>query len=91
MDRTLDQTTLETVALLEARLLRVQHMLFGHAELPDAVAPEDSVWERVALLDREFNRMVCHVKAYSALLNICTHGGGEDAPRRLSDHGAPSC
>ena len=90
MDRTLDQTTIETISLLEARLLRIEQILFGSAAAPIAPAAlEDSVVERITLLERDFSRLVSKIKAYSELLDLCRFSlfpHGQSRMHRWANH-----
>ena len=71
MDNPLDQTTLSTIALLETRLLRIEHLLYG----PPASHPppqHGSAVRRMGELERRFSTMLSHVRVYGELLKICT-------------------
>ncbi|PFH59536.1 hypothetical protein XA68_12203 [Ophiocordyceps unilateralis] len=69
MDRPLDQTTLSTIDLLEARLLRVEHVLCGASASPTLVRHE-SVTRRMADLERRFSSMLSRIRVYADLLKI---------------------
>ena len=71
MDNTLDQTTLATISLLEARLLRIEHILYGPTT-PPTQAPTESAITSLAELDRRFNQLVRHYRVYAEILKICT-------------------
>ncbi|KAF4592368.1 nuclear distribution protein [Ophiocordyceps camponoti-floridani] len=69
MDCPLDQTTISTIELLEARLLRIEHILCGPSASPPFVRPE-SVTRRMADLERRFSSMVSRIRVYADLLKI---------------------
>ncbi|POR30882.1 Uncharacterized protein TPAR_08891 [Tolypocladium paradoxum] len=69
MDNPLDQTTLSTIALLESRLLRLEHLLYG----PTASHPppqHGSAVRKMGELERRFSLMLSHVRVYGELLKI---------------------
>ena len=70
MDNTLDNTTLATIELLEARLLRLEHIVYGPAGNPDAI-PESSATSTMRALERRFQALVSRSRAYQDLLKIC--------------------
>jgi hypothetical protein len=70
MDNPLDQTTLTTIALLESRLLRVEHLLHGRTSSQPHVL-QDSAVQKMKDLERRFALMVSHFRVYSELLKIC--------------------
>ncbi|RDA95324.1 hypothetical protein CP533_3550 [Ophiocordyceps camponoti-saundersi (nom. inval.)] len=70
MDRPLDQTTLSTIDLLEARLLRVEHVLCGPSVPPPPAARHESVTRRMADLERRFSSMLSRIRVYADLLKI---------------------
>ena len=69
-DRTMDQTALSTISLLEARLLRIEHLLFGPSPVPDRV-PVDSAYQSLESLERRLASLVSQVRVYAELLKIC--------------------
>ncbi|PHH77139.1 hypothetical protein CDD80_907 [Ophiocordyceps camponoti-rufipedis] len=69
MDQPLDQTTLSTIELLEARLLRIEHIICGPSASPPLVRPE-SVTRRIADLERRFSSMLSRIRVYADLLKI---------------------
>jgi len=71
MDRSLDQTTLETIALLESRLHRLERLLYGPAA-PPSQPPKKSVLRSLADLERRFAHLIRHCRAYSDILKLCT-------------------
>ena len=70
MDNTLDQTTLATIALLESRLLRIEHILYGPTVLPTE-PPAQSAISSLAELEHRFNQIVKHLRVYAEILKIC--------------------
>ncbi|KAI6088530.1 hypothetical protein F4821DRAFT_233968 [Hypoxylon rubiginosum] len=66
MDSTLDNTTLSTISLLEARLLRVEHLLFGHTVQQPKVPAIRSMQE----LERRFGTLLQRVRVYGELLKL---------------------
>ncbi|KAL2022948.1 hypothetical protein VTK56DRAFT_4163 [Thermocarpiscus australiensis] len=69
MDDPLDQTTLATISLLEARLLRIEHILYGSAT-PPAQPPAESATSSLAQLERRFANLLRHVRVYAEILKI---------------------
>ncbi|KAI1842576.1 hypothetical protein JX265_012568 [Neoarthrinium moseri] len=65
-DRHLDDTTLETISYLESRLLRIEHMLYGHTT-PPAKAP---AIPNLQQLEHRFAQLLQHVRTYAELLKI---------------------
>ncbi|KAK0725896.1 hypothetical protein B0H67DRAFT_480785 [Lasiosphaeris hirsuta] len=72
MDDSLDKTTLATISLLEARVLRIEHILYG-PWLPPKDPPRDSTATNLADLEHRFAILTHHVKVYSDILKICKH------------------
>jgi hypothetical protein len=71
MDETLDKTTLSTISLLEARLLRIERLLFG-ASAPPSRASETPVGTALSNLERRFAHFLARFRVYAELLKICT-------------------
>ncbi|KAL2261987.1 hypothetical protein VTK26DRAFT_2820 [Humicola hyalothermophila] len=69
MDTTLDQTTLATISLLESRLLRIEHILYGPTA-PPTEPPSQSAISSLAELEYRFNQLVKHVRVYAEILKI---------------------
>ncbi|KAG7291373.1 hypothetical protein NEMBOFW57_001390 [Staphylotrichum longicolle] len=69
MDNTLDQTTLGTIELLQARLLRIEHILYGGTP-PPTQPPSESATSSLAELEHRFNHLVRHVRVYAEILKI---------------------
>lgn len=70
MEDTLDKTTISTIALLEARLLRIEHLLYGPTSAPSRPASED-VASSLADLERRFSYLLSRIRVYGELLKIC--------------------
>jgi hypothetical protein len=74
MDETLDKTTLSTISLLEARLLRVEHLLFGASSSPSR-PPAVPAIATLSDLERRFTHLLSRFRVYAELLKICRHYG----------------
>ncbi|KAH8124430.1 hypothetical protein ACSS6W_010321 [Trichoderma asperelloides] len=71
MDDPLDKTTLATISLLESRLLRIEHLLYGTATSPtSSLNHHDAALEKMDILERRFNNMVSQIRVYAELLKI---------------------
>ncbi|ROT41079.1 hypothetical protein SODALDRAFT_330796 [Sodiomyces alkalinus F11] len=72
MDVTLDNTTLSTLSLLEARLLRIEHLLYGPSAAPtfSQSSREDSAAEALESLERRFYALLGRIKVYGELMKI---------------------
>lgn len=64
------QTALTTISLLEARLLRLEHLLYGPS-IPSR-PPTTSSLDSLANLERRFAQLLSNVRVYADLLKICT-------------------
>ena len=73
-EQTLDQTTLQTISLLEARLLRIEQILYGSTSVPSARATsdDDSASESLANLETRFAGLVSRTRVYADILKLCT-------------------
>lgn len=71
MDDSLDKTTISTIGLLEARLLRLEHIVYGPAGAPDA-PPRTSAISSFHDIERRFAGLISRTRVYGDLLNICT-------------------
>jgi len=71
MDESLDKTTQGTIALLEARLLRIEHILYGPSR-PVPKPPTESVITTLTELERRFALLVQHprFRVYADILKI---------------------
>ncbi|KAJ0163926.1 hypothetical protein CTA2_2097 [Colletotrichum tanaceti] len=69
MDTSLNNTTLSTVSLLESRLLRIEHLLYG----PTAASPSsqtESAVDTLQDLERRFNHLLSRIRVYGELVKI---------------------
>jgi hypothetical protein len=69
MDETLDKTSIETISLLETRLLRVENIIYGLSDAPTQ-PPTESVSTSLADLERRFALLVRRTRIYSEILKI---------------------
>lgn len=72
MEETLDKTSLATISLLEARLLRVENIIYGISDAPSK-APPESVSTSLADLERRFANLVRRTRIYAEILKICSY------------------
>ncbi|KAK3186147.1 hypothetical protein K4F52_005137 [Lecanicillium sp. MT-2017a] len=70
MENPLDQTSATTISLLEARLLRIEHLLCGASTPATAPAHHESARQRMAELEKRFAALTSHVRVYDELLKI---------------------
>lgn len=87
-DHTLDQTSLATVSLLEARLLRIEHILYGPSA-PPTEPPAESATTSLAELERRFSQLLRHFRVYAEILKICTSTSTIPASRIRTDTSNP--
>ncbi|KAI1475806.1 hypothetical protein F4774DRAFT_395262 [Daldinia eschscholtzii] len=66
MESTLDNTTLSTISLLEARLLRIEHLLYGHTVQQPKVSAIRSIQE----LEHRFGTLLQRMRVYAELLKL---------------------
>lgn len=66
--QTLDATTLQTLSYLESRLLRIEHILYGHTVPSTTTQALPSVLQ----LEHRFFQLTERVRTYKDLLQICT-------------------
>ncbi|KAI8956714.1 hypothetical protein F5Y11DRAFT_139130 [Daldinia sp. FL1419] len=66
MESTLDNTTLSTISLLEARLLRIEHLLYGHT----AQQPKVSAIRSMQELEHRFGTLLQRMRVYAELLRL---------------------
>lgn len=70
MESSLDNTTLSTISLLESRLLRIEHLLYG----PTAALPSlhtDSAVDGLEDLERRFKHLLSRIRVYGEIVKIC--------------------
>ncbi|KAH7126248.1 hypothetical protein B0J13DRAFT_565041 [Dactylonectria estremocensis] len=65
----MDQTTLSTLDLLESRLLRVEHLLYGQTVSP-SLAQEYSAVEKIGDLEKRFSLLISKIRVYGELVKI---------------------
>ncbi|KAK1244488.1 hypothetical protein MKX07_003287 [Trichoderma sp. CBMAI-0711] len=71
MDDPLDRTTLATISLLESRLLRIEHLLYGTTASPfSSQSQRETAVEKMDALERRFTRMTSQIRVYAELLKI---------------------
>ncbi|KAF4509846.1 hypothetical protein G6O67_001786 [Ophiocordyceps sinensis] len=70
MDNPLDQTTLSTISLLESRILRLEHLLYGPTASHPPPAQHESVAWRMGDLEKRFSMILSRVRVYGHLLKI---------------------
>ncbi|UKZ56696.1 hypothetical protein TrVGV298_010537 [Trichoderma virens] len=71
MDDPLDKTTLATISLLESRLLRIEHLLYGTTASPfSSQNQHDAALAKMDALERRFGRMISQIRVYAELLKI---------------------
>jgi hypothetical protein len=71
MDNSLDETTLATISLLESRLIRLEHLLYGQTSLSSPVQDVNATL-KLGELERRFQALTSHIRVYGELLKICT-------------------
>ncbi|KAM0740903.1 hypothetical protein ACQRIT_003760 [Beauveria bassiana] len=69
MDNPLDQTTLSTISLLESRLLRIEHLLYG-SSAPTPPPQHESAMHKLANLEKRFSMLTSRIRVYGDLLKI---------------------
>ncbi|KAL1873099.1 hypothetical protein VTK73DRAFT_1104 [Phialemonium thermophilum] len=69
MQESLDKTTVDTISLLEARLLRLEHLLYGPST-PTDEAPREAAVHSLAELEHRFSALLSSVRVYAELLKI---------------------
>ncbi|KAI0968944.1 hypothetical protein F4678DRAFT_192708 [Xylaria arbuscula] len=66
MESTIEDTTLSTISLLEARLLRVEHLLYGNATLQSTTSAIRGLQD----LEHRFSKLLQHIRVYGELLKL---------------------
>ncbi|KAH7167168.1 hypothetical protein DER46DRAFT_273151 [Fusarium sp. MPI-SDFR-AT-0072] len=69
MATNMDETTLSTLDLLESRLLRIEHLLYGQNQSP-ALAQDQSAASQLNKLERRFSMLLSDVRVYHELMKI---------------------
>ncbi|CAN8100515.1 unnamed protein product [Discula destructiva] len=67
---TLDNTTLTTISLLEARLLRIEQLLYGTTATPPPQPSTDSALVTLADLERRFAFLISRFRVYADILKL---------------------
>ena len=69
----MDQTTLSTLDLLESRLLRIEHLVYGQSASPSLTKDQTAV-QKIGHLEKRFSALVSdgRFRVYGELLKICT-------------------
>ena len=67
MESEIDDTTLSTLSLLETRVLRIEHLLYGHV----VQQPKAPAFKSMADLEHRFEKLLHGVRVYAELLKIC--------------------
>ncbi|KUI73121.1 hypothetical protein VM1G_08764 [Cytospora mali] len=72
-EQTLDTTTLQTISLLEARLLRIEQILYGTTSVSStkSTSEEDSASETLADLEQRFATLISRFRVYADILKLC--------------------
>lgn len=66
----LDETSLKTINLLEARLIRIEHALYGYTSPQQKTSP--TATRSLRELEHRFRKITHDVHVYGELLKICT-------------------
>ncbi|KAL4729214.1 hypothetical protein ACLX1H_003625 [Fusarium chlamydosporum] len=69
MAANMDETTLSTLDLLESRLLRVEHLLYGQSQSP-SLAQDLSATDQIGQLERRFSNLLYDFRVYHELMKI---------------------
>lgn len=71
-EQSLDRTTLATISLLEARLLRIEQILHGSTSVSAPRPVGDPALESLANLERRFATIISRSRVYADILKLCT-------------------
>ncbi|KAI1357621.1 hypothetical protein F5Y08DRAFT_147280 [Xylaria arbuscula] len=66
MASTIEETTLSTISLLEVRLLRIEHLLYGNSSSQTATSAVRSLHD----LEHRFSKLLQHIRVYGELLKL---------------------
>ncbi|KAF4993818.1 hypothetical protein FGRMN_6217 [Fusarium graminum] len=69
MATNMDETTLSTLDLLESRLLRIEHLLYGQSQSPSLVQDRSAV-DQLGQLERRFSTLLSNIHVYHRLMKI---------------------
>lgn len=70
-EQSLDRTTLATISLLEARLLRIEQILHGSTSVSTSRPVGDSATESLTDLERRFATLISRFRVYADILKLC--------------------
>ncbi|KAH8167971.1 hypothetical protein CIB48_g240 [Xylaria polymorpha] len=71
MESTIDDTTLSTISLLEGRLLRIEHLLYGSSVPLWTTSATRSLQD----LEHRFSKLLQHIRVYGELLKLSLSAG----------------
>lgn len=73
-NKSLDQTSLTTISLLEARLMRIEHLLYGTSAPSTSSQQKTSSSAVTSLveLERRFATLLSRFRVYTDILKLCT-------------------
>lgn len=74
-EQSLDKTALTTISLLEARLLRIEQILYGTTSAQSSQSlqgPADSTLSSLSDLERRFSTLISRFRVYADILKLCT-------------------
>lgn len=73
-EQTLDKTAIATISLLEARLLRIEQILYGATTSAQTSQQRstDSTLSSLADLERRFSTLISRFRVYADILKLCT-------------------
>ncbi|KAJ2986103.1 hypothetical protein NUW58_g5190 [Xylaria curta] len=66
MESAIDDTTLSTISLLEGRLLRIEHLLYGNS----TTQATTSALRGIQDLEHRFSKLLQHIRVYGELLKL---------------------
>ncbi|KAJ0122963.1 hypothetical protein N8I77_010051 [Diaporthe amygdali] len=69
-EQSLDRTTLATISLLEARLLRIEQILHGSTSVSTSRPVGDSATESLTDLERRFATLISRFRVYADILKL---------------------
>ncbi|KAF3768862.1 hypothetical protein M406DRAFT_29250, partial [Cryphonectria parasitica EP155] len=69
-NQTLDKTTLTTISLLEARLLRIEQLLYGTTSALPSHTPSESALSSLGDLERRFSTLISRFRVYADILKL---------------------
>ncbi|KAF2967685.1 hypothetical protein GQX73_g5851 [Xylaria multiplex] len=66
MESTIEETTLSTISLLEGRLLRIEHLLYGSSVTQSTTSAVRNLHD----LEHRFTKLLQHIRVYGELLKL---------------------